>query len=527
LGTLSGSRTAFVKYIRGLDWGLSNPEFLRSIAQSSILLLTYVVSGKIGHALAWDGSGVTAFWAPSGIALAALLILGPRFWPVIFLAAFLGNVTLPSHGVFVSLVIALGNTLEGLVGAYLVFRCANGTKAFFQTKNVARFILLACVLATAISATIGVNILCYTGIASWNSFASLWATWWEGDALASIVLAPFLILLLGNPHHSLNALELTELVILITGLAAVSIQVFGPPGVQPSAVIYLCIPFTLWAAFRFCPLEAAGANLILCGFAMWGSLTGYGPFANATDTPLALGLFVGVITSMTLFVASSQFQHRGLEEDLIVAAGTYKHALNSLETDFQEHFSVRRALEEDQRALREIARKVPHVIWVLDRVNKRALYVNPDYEEALSRSWERLCNNPGQWVGSIKAKNFESPQSVFDSVGSFTNGKLFQTHYRTVGPDGSQTWVHRVRYPVCSESTEPRHFEDISIEVRDSQCTEKIGDQDLISPQCPLPSDPYQKGSVYKVSLADLSSNETPLEERTKTRKGKPSCTNG
>src|SRR2546430_5457305 len=88
------------------------------------LAVVYFAAGKFGLTLAFVNASATAVWPPTGIALAAFLLLGPGVWPAILLGAFLVNVT-TSGAVVSALVIALGNTLEGFVGAYLVIRLAH------------------------------------------------------------------------------------------------------------------------------------------------------------------------------------------------------------------------------------------------------------------------------------------------------------------------------------------------------------------------------------------------------------------
>src|SRR5258705_7541015 len=89
----------------------------------------YVVAGKLGLSLAFVHASASPVWPPTGVALAALLTLGYRVWPAIFAGAFVVNVT-TMGSVATSLGIASGNTLEGLLGAYLVNRYRIGTRAF-------------------------------------------------------------------------------------------------------------------------------------------------------------------------------------------------------------------------------------------------------------------------------------------------------------------------------------------------------------------------------------------------------------
>ena len=119
-----------------------------------VLSIVYFAAGKLGLSVAYVHPSATAVWPCTGIALAALLVLGYEVWPGILLGAFLVNIT-TAGSALVCLGIAVGNTLESLVGAYLVNRFAGGRKAIEQTPDFLRFALLAGMLGTAISATLG------------------------------------------------------------------------------------------------------------------------------------------------------------------------------------------------------------------------------------------------------------------------------------------------------------------------------------------------------------------------------------
>src|SRR5439155_25232635 len=114
-----------------------------------------------------------------------------RLWPVIFLAAFFTNVT-TSGTIATSLGIALGNTLEGLIAAYLVNTFAQGRNAFLKAHDISKFIM-AVLLSTTVSANIGILSLKLGGYAHWNEFATVWFTWWMGDVSGALIFAPFIL----------------------------------------------------------------------------------------------------------------------------------------------------------------------------------------------------------------------------------------------------------------------------------------------------------------------------------------------
>ena len=96
----------------------------RSLAYWALVVAVaavYFGAAKLGLTMALVAEQVTAVWPPTGIALAALVLFGNRLWPGIALGAFLANLT--AHEPLASACgIALGNTLEAVLGAYLLRR---------------------------------------------------------------------------------------------------------------------------------------------------------------------------------------------------------------------------------------------------------------------------------------------------------------------------------------------------------------------------------------------------------------------
>src|SRR6184192_4115850 len=124
----------------------------------TVLAAVYFVAGKLGLRLAFVHVSATAVWPHTGIAIAAFLILGLRAWPAILAGAFLVNLT-TAGSLATSIGLGIGNTLEGVVGAYLVNRFAGGRNAFERAPDVFKFALVAAMLSTTVSATVGVTTL--------------------------------------------------------------------------------------------------------------------------------------------------------------------------------------------------------------------------------------------------------------------------------------------------------------------------------------------------------------------------------
>ena len=164
---------------------------------------------------------------PAGISLAALLLRGNRVWPGIFVGTLLLSIKI-TGSISLSIGFGLGNTLEAVLGAYLISTYANGINAFFKARDVLRFFIFAGVLASALCAAFGVSLLCVGGFAKLADFSMLWSVWWVGDMLGVLFVTPFLVLLLGHRHHSSGISEQIETAVLIAGLSVVCLLNFGP-----------------------------------------------------------------------------------------------------------------------------------------------------------------------------------------------------------------------------------------------------------------------------------------------------------
>src|SRR6266516_3500860 len=97
----------------------ARPGPLREVGVIVALAAVYFGVAKLGLSMASAAAQVTLVWPPTGIALAAVLLLGYRVWPGIALGAFLANAT-THEPVGVACGIALGNSLEAVAGAYLL-----------------------------------------------------------------------------------------------------------------------------------------------------------------------------------------------------------------------------------------------------------------------------------------------------------------------------------------------------------------------------------------------------------------------
>lgn len=280
----------------------------------------YFALAKGGLALASINPSATPIWPPTGFALAAVLLWGYRTWPAIFAAALIANAT-TAGSIATAIAIATGNSLEAVVGAYLINRWSNGRNTFLTSNSVVRYALICGVIATPISPSIGLTSLATAGYTEWTNFANIWVTWWLGDATSALVITPVIVLWALSDYHVFNRNEFWETVGVLATAVAVGLIAFSPlmeetPSRDPLG--FLVILPLLWAALRRGPRDTATVALVLSGITIWGTLTGVGPFAtaNLNVSLLLLLMFIISITVPSLLLSADVAVRKKTEENL-------------------------------------------------------------------------------------------------------------------------------------------------------------------------------------------------------------------
>jgi signal transduction histidine kinase len=280
------------------------------------LTLLYLVTAKLSLHLAFVNSSASSVWPVTGMAIAALLLYGYRFWPAIFLGAFLVNLTIPGT-VLTSLAVATGNSLEALCAAWLIRRLAHGAHAFDRAQDVFIFALVVA-FSTLVSPTIGVTSLAAAGFADWTNYGTIWLTWWMADAIGGLIVAPVIILWIAGEKWQFHSRRVLEVALLLIALILVGEFVFGgwfPIRAQNYPISFLCGPVVIWAAFRLSQRETATAILILTAIAAWGTVHGLGPFlmGTADQSLLIMNTSTAVLAVTALALAAAMSERRRAE----------------------------------------------------------------------------------------------------------------------------------------------------------------------------------------------------------------------
>lgn len=334
------------------------------------LAAVYYGSGKIGIAIALPipPGNITALWPPSGIAWAANLCFGYRFWPAILLADMLTNVPglyENSHDLTKAICTAgasgFGAVFEAIGGTVLLRRWIGNFYLFDRSENIFKFILITLV-CTAISGLFGISLICLTGIADWDNFASLWYTLWIGNAIGIIVFTPMLLTWRQYLYHQIKPRQLIEGLLFLGVLLSAGIIAFelGYP------VEYLFIPCLVWANFRFGLLGSTTGVAIVTSLAILGTIKGVGSFVRPSlnESLILLQSFMGSAAVTTLLLGAVIAERKASQSALARAnqelenrveerTSALQQANCQLTTEIAERKEIEAAMRHSEAALKE------------------------------------------------------------------------------------------------------------------------------------------------------------------------------
>ncbi|MGW0208956.1 MASE1 domain-containing protein [Streptomyces sp. NPDC003233] len=282
-----------------------------------VIAALYYGSARLGLLQQLVRGQVTPLWPPSGIAVASLLLRGPRVWPGIALGAFLVNISLgPSLPAV--LAIAAGNTLAP-VCSYLLLRRTGFRAELDRLRDALALIFLGAFTGMLVSATTGSGTLALAGVLRPGDFWPTWSVWWTGDAMGVLVVTPVL-LVLRSAHRPRNARtsRWAEALLLVAATGVVGFLVTGH-----TPLLFLGFPLLIWAAFRFQLAGAAPCALAVSTFAIIAGAERSGPFAghDLLTKMITLQAFNGSAALTALLLAAVVSERNQNQREIARAVG--------------------------------------------------------------------------------------------------------------------------------------------------------------------------------------------------------------
>ncbi len=317
-------QTKLLNTIKGHSW--------RYFLAVGAIALIYYLASQFAVSTLTLSSEIYPMWPAAGIAQVALLLFGRQLWPGIAIGGFLFSMSVPEANIGTALISAGARTLQAWTGTYLLQRI-NFSAELDRLKDVLGIVGLAALGSTLINSSIGSIIVCLTGVSSWSNFGTIWGTWWVGDAMGILLVAPLLLTWRKLPTARTKHQQIVERAIWLVLLLAIGWLVFCSRTRAAYArypLEYLPFPLVVWAAFRFGQRYTALSNFILCGFAIWGIARGSGPFLkHASSIPqalLSLQAFIAVIAVTGLVLAATVAERHQAEASLRASEASLANA---------------------------------------------------------------------------------------------------------------------------------------------------------------------------------------------------------
>ncbi|HEX5110047.1 MAG TPA: MASE1 domain-containing protein [Vicinamibacterales bacterium] len=397
----------------------------RRLTMLLALTVIYYTAGVLGLRLAYVNQSVSAVWPPAGIAVGTLLSFGTGLWPAVAVGAFLVNIG-ASGDLGSTVLIAIGNTLEALLACWLVKRYAGGASAFTRANTVFRFAFFGGLLAPIVAASIATLALRAAHLSGADN-SPLWFTWWLGDAVGILLIAPLVVMWSSPGGRKWTRARAFEMAAVVVAAAALSwlVFVFSPVAARQYPLPLLPMPILLWPAFRLGARETVAIAVLLAFVCVIATLNDLGPFvrSNPNESLLFLQAFMGLWV-VGMLAVSIEVETKGVVEA----------NLRLLNESLEQRVTARTEELSRMRDRLDEAQRIAHVgswewdvaansIWWSDELFH--LFQVPRVSDRTYEDWLRLVHP-------------EDRSLAEHAVGkALADGCPFSFEHRLVWPDGT------------------------------------------------------------------------------------------
>ena len=380
--------------------------------------VAYYFGAMVGFALTLPDQPVSTLWPPNSILLACLLLEPRRRYWLILLGAFPAHLAIQlQSGVPLPMVLGwfLSNSSEALIGALLLRRYIAAPVDFSNVRCVVLYVACAALLAPFMSSFLDASFVTLVG---WKqqSYWEVWLTRLPSNILAEIAIPPVILLWGSKGVEWVRGIawhRYLEASFVMSGLISVSLLVFGghaPEVKNTPALLYLPLPFLLWAAMRFGAIGASSALWIVVLGSTFGAAHGGGPFTGASpeDNVFSLQMFLMAVSLPILLLA-------GLVE---------------------EQREKAKVLSDSEARFRAMANSAPALIW-MSGTDQRFTFFNKAWLNLTGRTLDQELGK-----GWTEGLHLEDSRNFLERYNrSFAARENFSLEHRLRRYDGQYCWI--------------------------------------------------------------------------------------
>lgn len=308
--------------------------------RAALFALAYFAAAEVGHALSFPGHAFATCWPPSGVYLFALTLSPRRHRPLFVLAALPANLAsdVLVHGqpVWVGLLFWAANSLEAVVGSWLLCRRPDPRAVLTDWRRLLEFVVLCGVLAPAVGAAVGAGAVRAAG---GESYWAAWRVWWAADALGVLLVGTLGLALAAparDPRLAGGRWRAAEGVLVFLLVTLATVGVFRRSGSEALAFPYMALPFLVWTGLRLGPRWTAVALCEVALVAIGQTTRGYGPIAavgaTVPEQALLLQMYLAIAAVTTLSLAAAIRARDDLHLALAGRAEDLRRALAEIRT---------------------------------------------------------------------------------------------------------------------------------------------------------------------------------------------------
>lgn len=309
----------------------------RLLGAAAAVAVVYYAGAKLGLALTFAPYPISVLWPPNALLFAALLLVPPSRWWALILGV------LPAHllaelqgGVPSAMVLCwyVSNVSEALLGALTVRLFAGSLDGLDRLREVTVF-CGAALFASTFSSFLDAG---FVRLIGWGEvgYWDLWRARLFTNVLTSLVFVPLAVTWARAGRFELRHERgrYLEAGTLLAGLLTVTLVTFDSGIPEPAAspsLLYLPVPFLLWAALRFSPRLSSLCFSIFAFLVIWGAAHGRGPFLYAAthDHVLPIQLFLVSLAVPLLLLAAMMEERRQRERKLRSSEALFSTAFHS------------------------------------------------------------------------------------------------------------------------------------------------------------------------------------------------------